>query len=68
MADPKTRQQVDYMIDDAFPTSTSHTTWIERDEPRRHVAVRFKGGANVEGAGSTWEAAIADVRRQRRSR
>ncbi len=65
-SEPKTRGQVEDLIDDALPTSTSHTTWIERDEPRRHVSARFKGGVIIEGAGATWIEAVADVKRRMR--
>jgi hypothetical protein len=66
--EPKTRGQVDDLIETSFPSATSYTSWIERDEPRRHISVRFGHRGIVEGAGATWTEAINDVRRQRRSR
>jgi hypothetical protein len=64
MLEAKTRGQVDDLIEESFPSASSHTSWIERDEPRRHVSVRFVGLGAVEGAGATWTEAIADIRRQ----
>jgi hypothetical protein len=46
-----TRQQVDAFVEDAFPSAASHITWIERDEPRRHVSVRFPRAGTVMGRG-----------------
>ena len=68
MTEPKTRGQVDDLIEDTFPSATSFTTWIERDEPRRHVSVRFGRTVNIEGAGATWTEAVASIKRQRRSK
>jgi hypothetical protein len=68
MSEPKTRGQVDDLIETEFPSAISYTSWIEREEPRRHISVRFGRGITFEGAGSTWTEAVSDVRRQQRSR
>jgi hypothetical protein len=58
--------RVQGMIEERWP-GRSAVTWIERAEPRRHVAVTFARD-RVEGAGSTWLEAMSalDEERQRR--
>ena len=64
IVEPKTRVQVDDLIEASFPVAISYLSWIERDEPRRHISVRFSRIGIVEGAGSTWADAIESIRQQ----
>jgi hypothetical protein len=58
--EPKTRVEVNALIEATFPRATSYTSWIDAEEPRRHISIRF-GQKVFEGAGSTWNDAIADI-------
>ena len=63
--EPRTMARVEGMCAERWPHRIA-TIWIEKDEPRRHVAIRFTRDI-IEGAGRTWFEAFENVDNERRN-